>query len=646
MAILFLAAVVIFTVRNAEQENRDGQETLSNPDSGTPVSGEGSSPAVIHIGAAPEFIQAYLMLSGIWDNHTIVTGQEYGRAYGQGDIPDGDAHNGGSGNPGRDDGYARMAALYDDSFYRTILGRLLEGGDPEYYDRFTSPVTAAEQLLHLGAGTGEVTEWNMVPASRLRSADTKLPEEHGVMVPDWLMASSAAGVGSRAVVTYTFAEDGSQVEIPMELKEESQGIWGLVGGGIRKIYNMVSEPDMAEYDEEGHTRGVYVIELSNYGIYRLGAHSGLTCLWAGDVGPEAAARIYENKLYVFESLERAEENSEDGAEVVFVYDLLTGQLHREHLEIPENYREVFPEVDLGMDGGSVLIHGFGKTYTLPLENLNEVIWNHKTFRQMSWEDRQAYGVENRTFLLDNPDTLVRLSIREPKQTSAFIDLDGDGVSEQVILSAGFGEKGQYHGYYRLQAGESVITDMGSRLHNDIWAYSPDGREIILALYEDGASDDPHTTLFGYKDGELQELGGFDDDIRACTIKDGVISGRTRCEVIQTDAVYASWQIGDSGRLEEVPRKVYDFAALNDIELLEELPVQNVLPPTKEGVYHGIFYFTISPQTVRFLQTDSTFGWVCVEAEDGGRGWFQMDGDIVKELGRDSREVFDGLWFYD
>lgn len=562
------------------------------------------------------------------DNYSIKTAQEYEETYNQRDIyKDNSIYV----------GYAVQAALYDDFFYRTIFTHLFDSDNPGFYQQYTNPVTAAQELLHLGAGTGEVTDWLLLPGT--------LIENRGKEFSDWSHASSEAGLGSRVIVTYTFAKDGSRIEIPMELKEETQGVWGLVGGGIREIYCMVGEPEMIEH-EEGKADSSPVIELSNYGIYQSGEHGGLTCLWAGDVGPEAAARVSDSRLYIFQSLERAKVNSADGTEVVFVYDFLTGGLHREHLAIPQNYQKIFPEVTFEVNGGFVQVYGWGKPDGLPLENLNEVLWNQKTFRQMTPEDKQAYGVDNRTYLLNNPDTLVQLSVREPEKTSAYIDLDGDGVSEQVILSSDPDRQGQYWQYddYWLQAGENMITGWGSCVHNDIWAYSPDGEKIILALYEDGPSGDPRTSLFGYEKGELKELGGFPDDIRTCTMENGVISGTERCDVIQTDAIHASWRISDSGKVELVPQKVYDFAMLNDIELLEELPVQNVLPPDEEGIYNGIFHFTISPQTVHFLQTDSTFSWVYVEAADGSRGWFQMDGYTVKELGKDSRQVFDGLIF--
>jgi len=466
----------------------------------------------------------YVDHQSTWDNYSIETAQEYREAYGTEAAYDGDSV------------YSRMAALYEDSFYCAILTHLMEGDNPDYR-RFTDPVSAAEELLHLGEGTGEVTERDMVPVTSLRSADLVHSEQEDIKSPGWISALSMAGEGSRVMVSYTFARDDSCIEIPMELKEGSRQIWGLAGGGIREIYSRVGDPGMMEH-EEGKADLTYVIELSNYGIYRLGAHSGLTCLWPGDVGPEAAARVYEDKLYIFESPERAKENSDDGTEAVFVLELLTGELHREHLAIPRNYEQIFPGVSFGMEGGFVHIYGFGsKIYSLPLENLNETLWNHKTFRQMSEEDKQVYGVENREYLLNHPDTLVRLSVRESEQTYVYIDLDGDGISEQVILSADPGERGQYWGYdaYRLQVGESVLTGLGNRLHNDIWAYSPDGEQIILALFEDGPSDDPRTCLFGYENGELKALGELRQDIRACDMEKGVISGTARSEMIQTDA---------------------------------------------------------------------------------------------------------------
>lgn len=286
----------------------------------------------------------YVDHDGAWNNYRIETAQEYRETYGE------DAVHDELGIHGGNNVYGQMAALYDDSFYRAILTQLLNGDNKGFYYRFTSPVSAARELLHLGEGTGEVTEWDMMPAAGLRSVDVVRPAGSSAEPPYWIDALSTSGEGSRVIVSYTFAKDGTCVEIPMELKEGSQGIWGLAGGSIREIYSRVSESNMIEH-EEGKADLTYVIELSNYGIYRFGAHSGLTCLWAGDVGPEADVRVYEDELYIFESAGHAGESSDGEADMVYVLELLTGELHREHLAVPQNYENTFPGVDFGIEGG-------------------------------------------------------------------------------------------------------------------------------------------------------------------------------------------------------------------------------------------------------------------------------------------------------
>lgn len=573
----------------------------------------------------------YVDYVSTWDNDSIETAQGYGEAYGEGGI------------------YEEQIKLYDASFYRSILMHLLTDDNPSFYVRFTDPVSAARELLHLDEGTGEVTEWDLEPIASLRSGETD--------APDWAAALSMAGEGSRAAVTYTFAKDGSSVEILMELKEGSQGIWGPVGGGVREVYECLQDPDMLEVSPSG-VEHVYVIEWSSYGIYRLGAASGLTCLWPADVAPDAVTCFYEGKLY-FEgnhtgNSETGDETPEEWAGVICILDPVTGELDQESLRIPMEKKNAFPLKQIVIHSGFVHLYGNGDFWGLPLVNTREVLWNNKTYRQMSEEEKQAYGAENREYVLSHPDTLMQVSVRELEQTSALIDLDGDGVSEQVILSPDLDAEGWIWGHdwnydaYRLQVGESVITGFASCLNNDIWAYSPDGRQIILALYEDGASGDPYTYLFAYEKGELKDLGGFHQDIRECTMENGIISGKDRFtgSVLQTDEIYASWQIGASGQVELVPQNTYDFAALNDIELLVELPVQNLPVDSSAvtGVNFGISYYTISPQTVRFIKTDSTLSWIYVEAADGSGGWFRTEGQMIKALEMEAREVFAGLSF--
>lgn len=229
-----------------------------------------------------------------WDNYVIETGREYLDAYAEGGICD------------------DYDVGYDISFYQQILRHLLANTNPSFYVRYTDPVSAAEGLLHLRGGTGEVTQWEMEPMRTVSNHIVEMPDGTGTM--------SMPGEGSRATVTYTFWKDGSSVEIPMELKEASQGIWGPAGGGIREAYRYLAEPEMTELSPSGE-ESPYVIELSNCGIYRMGAASGLTCLWPEAVDPDAEAYFEDGKIYI--------EDRNAGA--LFILDPVTGEVEQESL---------------------------------------------------------------------------------------------------------------------------------------------------------------------------------------------------------------------------------------------------------------------------------------------------------------------------
>ena len=85
-----------------------------------------------------------------------------------------------------------------------IFKALAEEPASETYRKYTDPVTAAVSLLHLGDGSGAVTE-TLYPAGR--------------QYPYYREDSDRPGEGSVVNVHYTFA-DGSAVDIPMVMAEE------------------------------------------------------------------------------------------------------------------------------------------------------------------------------------------------------------------------------------------------------------------------------------------------------------------------------------------------------------------------------------------------------------------------------------------
>ena len=162
-----------------------------------------------------------------------------------------------------------------------IFKALAEEPASETYRKYTDPVTAAVSLLHLGDGSGAVTE-TLYPA--------------GQQYPYYREDSDRPGEGSVVNVHYTFA-DGSAVDIPMVMAEEMTQLWllsfgdpgsaedsgyGPLTGDIctRMVYGEyeLRQPDRAVYwgwmDWYPVDAGSYAtyyphVQISNYGIYTM-----------------------------------------------------------------------------------------------------------------------------------------------------------------------------------------------------------------------------------------------------------------------------------------------------------------------------------------------------------------------------------------
>ncbi|MFR8845115.1 MAG: hypothetical protein ACLVGL_08725 [Waltera sp.] len=98
---------------------------------------------------------------------------------------------------------------------RKLHQRILDG-DAAAHETYKDPVKAAEALLNLQGGSGEMTE---------------LLYEAGRQYLFFQKDSTRPGEGSVANVHYIFA-DGSDIDIPMIFAEESSQIWMLSLGDI------------------------------------------------------------------------------------------------------------------------------------------------------------------------------------------------------------------------------------------------------------------------------------------------------------------------------------------------------------------------------------------------------------------------------
>ena len=291
---------------------------------------------------------------------------------------------------------------YAGAYPRTVLKHIVYGTNPEHYKAYKDPVTAAQTMLHLGKGTGKVTEvLHLVTADEVPDS-MSMPESVGSsMLEQW---RDYAAEGTVVNVQYTFAKDNSKVDIPMVLAEESEGIWVLSCGNLTEAGQQVGEPlandrvrkVYAEYtadgrrietadDQEsqagngntgsttsGNGKGTAAsgspvgYQVSSFGIYRVD-ETGMTCIYPTLMPEDTILDVYEGKLYFpadsefFASeLIHSQRGLGEGAldwwyDSICVLDSETGEYY--YLTLLKEEQKLFPLTALWVEDGVVHMEG-------------------------------------------------------------------------------------------------------------------------------------------------------------------------------------------------------------------------------------------------------------------------------------------------
>lgn len=271
-------------------------------------------------------------------------------------------------------------------------------------------------------------------------------------------------------------------------------------------------------------------QVSDLGIYKVTAHSTI-CLYPDSIPVETDFRIYDNLMYFPMDSQYRDGDLDWHFDSICELNTETGAYR--YLPLPKDVSYRAGSGWFSVIGGFVFL---GEDEITALQDAQPVR-EGKTVFEMSREQQNAYGSDLREELLANPSEMVKIGNRGENLTMAVIDLDGDSVAEQIVLEPR-DEHWNYYPYdnYRLRVGDFELEDFGCRLYNEIWAWSPDGEHIYLALYEDGPSWDPVTTFYRYEEGRLAEAGTIGNDVETLQIENGILSTRERQEVIQTDYI--------------------------------------------------------------------------------------------------------------
>ena len=443
-------------------------------------------------------------------------------------------------------------------FESSRLEERLGSEEHRFYDVYKDPVTAARQILQLGAGTGEVTEV-------LYEAARQYP----------LYSDDRLGEGSVVNVGYTFAKDGSMIEIPMVLAEESQQIWLLSTGDVsaasgQKIGSLPGEQSArrvyAEYEAyspENMPAGQYTeyletkigsysgsgihIQVSSCGIYVMYNHT-FRCV-SEDGIPENMASVaicdrtyyntsnaynekvqedssigwmgsrvfYMTEFYMteFYMTEAAEYLQEDGKTTLYTVKncSLAGDTGWE-LTGEETAEPVLPFSMKVQNGFVTVYNGNGELYQQ--YSISGLDAGADRLDQVS---RDRYAMEWREDILSHPGMVCDVSQRTFSETYALIDLDGDAAAERITLQTDAWKDVEGNSPVNYTFGvEGNNVDRHARLlDNSILAYSPDGEQIVIALYETGDDAKARTVFFTYDGEKLKETGSLQADIRRCWI---------------------------------------------------------------------------------------------------------------------------------
>ena len=550
------------------------------------------------------------------------------------------------------------------------LHRQILDGDTVAHETYKDPVKAAEALLNLQGGSGEMTE---------------LLYEAGRQYLFFQKDSTRPGEGSVANVHYIFA-DGSGIDIPMVFAEESSQIWMLSLGDIDSKGRHSTGPldgenqarvVYAEYgprDEDWATvaelskKWVYVkvspgsfadvaatYQVSSYGIYAAtGDDAGLNCMVPGYIEPGCAAEgrstVYQNmgnyytsdsyrqemaylkqqdsvRLYYFAASDYQDGDLDIWIDTIREYDTSgqTGENGVTDWKLPSEAQDFSADMLTAEDGYWILSQSSGTAQMkLPLLS-SQPVWNGKVAADLTTEEADAYAAAQRRDIMTNVGVVFDLSERAEQETYALLDLDGDGTAEKLLLRSRMAQAvnevdhsplDQYIFTVNTMRGE---TRAAQNLGNSIYAFTPDGRQILLALMRRDEFGQCESFLFSYENGELQEVGSFAQDIREIWVENGqIITNQPYDYTLQKENLRIVYRIGSDGRLAEIPADRYDLPEQSTLHWLnKDLEVCRTPDAGSER-------FTINADHgVYFLYLDAGRQWLCVETENGVTGWLKL-----------------------
>lgn len=245
--------------------------------------------------------------------------------------------------------------------------------------------------------------------------------------------------------------------------------------------------------------------------------------------------------------------------------------------------------------------------------------------------------------------ILSMEINKNNTTAGRIDLNGDGKEEVLYLEAlgpnyngnGWNDWEHINSNFRVRVNDWYYESQGTNVEPVLMAFSPDGEQILLAVYDDGPSGDPLTSFYRYDDTGLYTAGEIYADLRSASIdEDGVLKCTLRVDMIQTEWVWAyyEWNGNEIVQREEDLYYYVDDSQWREQEqlslmLLRKITVFAARSESSKAI-------EMDPQEVRNIATDGV-EWINLEAKDGTSGWIRVESGWLPSEEVEVSELFEG-----
>lgn len=321
--------------------------------------------------------------------------------------------------------------------------------------------------------------------------------------------------------------------------------------------------------------------------------------------------------------------------------------------LPGAPNDVFYSIMQQKNGDLYLVYGYEASEE---SGHSSIRWLFKLARQDAesgvWKEKESENAKAETvqeMALLSPGSIASWDV-SGSASGIELDLDGDGALERISLtgegeSAGMGaeqEEHYYSGGYTLQVDDQKLEEWGDYTERTIIGFTPDAKELLLGIYDEGPSADPITRFYRYDGSGLYAAGSIPGDIRTLQIsQNGVIRCPCRADLLQTSFVWSYWYWNGT---EIMMRQDTEYEFIHDEDSEEKLLLREPLQVYSERD-ESAEAVTMNPQEVEEIYTDLE-EWVFLRGQDGTQGWLKTGLYTIPSLGdKETSEVFDGLRFF-